>query len=93
MEKCNYFVFTNYVRHSEAAVRRCSSKQAFLKISQYLQDTCIGAYFLIRDSNTGVFLRILRNLREHIFRRTPPDDFFWIYDWEEFIEVIFLDFR
>ena len=49
---------------SEAAVRRCSSKEIFFKISQYSQENaCVGASFgvrpatlLKRDSNTGVFL-------------------------------------
>ena len=29
-----------------------------------------------RDSGTGVFQYILRNFLEHLFYRTPPDDFF-----------------
>ena len=34
----------------EAAVRRCSSKWMFLKISQYSQkNTCVGVLFLIRS--------------------------------------------
>ena len=35
------------------------------------------ATLLKRDSNTGVFLLILWNFKEHFFRRTPPDDCFW----------------
>ena len=43
------FNFSKFHEHiSEAAVRRCSSKQVLLKISQYSE--------LKRDSNTGVFL-------------------------------------
>ena len=34
------------IRGTEAAVRRCSSKQVFLKISQYSQEnTCVGVSF------------------------------------------------
>ena len=32
--------------------------------------------YLIRDSGTGVFLWILQNFSEQLFRRTPPDDCF-----------------
>ena len=61
----------------KAAVRRCSSEKVFLKISQYSQEnTCVGVSFLIkllkRDSNTGVFLRILRTFKEQLFYRTLP---------------------
>ena len=51
----------------------------FLKISQYLKgSTCVGVSaldfrsttFLKRDSNTGVFLWILRNFLENLFWRT-----------------------
>ena len=50
---------------SEATIRRCFSKQVFLRISQFSQEnTCVGASFfplrpanlVKRDSNTGVFL-------------------------------------
>ena len=69
----------------KAAVRRCSSEKVFLKISQYSQENnCVGVSFLImlqafrpatllkRDSNIGVFLRILRTFKEQLFYRTPP---------------------
>ena len=32
-----------------------------------------------RDSGTVVFLWILRNFKEHLFYRTPPDDCFYSY--------------
>ena len=47
---------------SEAAVRRCSSKEVFLNILQYSQEDAFcwslfwPAALLKRDSNTGVFL-------------------------------------
>ena len=42
---------------SEAVVRRCSVKKAFLEISQNSQkNTCARCLFLKRDSVTGVFL-------------------------------------
>ena len=62
----------------------------FLEISQNSQEnTCVRASFLIklqalglqlyykRDSDTGVFLWILRNFWEHLFYRTSPEDCFW----------------
>ena len=62
----------------------------FLKISQNSKEnTCVGVSFLItlqvsglqlylkRDSDTDVFLWILRNFQEYLFYRTPLDDYFW----------------
>ena len=50
---------------SEATVRRCFSKQLFLKISQYFE--------LKRDSNRGVFSVNTANFLTTIFfYRTPP---------------------
>ena len=49
---------------SKAASRGVLEKMLFLKISQYLQkNTFVGvsATLLKRDSDTAVFLRILRN--------------------------------
>ena len=58
--------------------------EVFLKTSQNSQEsTCFGVSFLIKiqagglqlywkiDSNTGVFLWILRNFYEHLFYKTP----------------------
>ena len=53
-------------------------KKVFLKISLYSQEnTCVGAYLvslestlLKKDSNTDIFLWILRNLQDHLFYRT-----------------------
>ena len=63
-------IFLEFI-HTEAVVQRCSVKKVFLKISQNSQEnTCVGVSFLQvlglqlyekRDSNTGVFLWILRN--------------------------------
>ena len=55
---------------TEAAVRRCSSKQFFLKMSQYSQENLCWSLFLIkfqtrrhaalkRDSNAGVFIFVI----------------------------------
>ena len=45
--------------HTQVAVRRCSSKWIFLKMSQYSQEnSCVGVFFLmkfIRGSRTGFF--------------------------------------
>ena len=67
---------------SEAVSRRCSGKKVFLKISQNSQEnTCARVSFLNkvtclrpakRDSDTGVFLWILRNFKENFFYRTYP---------------------
>ena len=55
---------------------RWSAKKVFLKTLQYSQEnTCVGvslqssrfAILLIRDTNIYVFLRILRNIKEHHF--------------------------
>ena len=59
---------------------RCSIKKLFLKFSQYSREnTCVGVSFLIktqafmpanllkRDSNAGVFLKILQNVSEQLF--------------------------
>ena len=54
--------------------RRCSTGKVFLKFLQYSQEnTCVGVFLqairfailLIRDTNTYVFLRILRNFKEY----------------------------
>ena len=59
-----------------SSYRRCSNKKVLLKISQYSQEnTCVEvslqvfrfAILLIRDTNIYVFLRILRNFKEHRF--------------------------
>ena len=51
--------------HIKAAVRRCSSKQLFLKISQYSQEyICVGVSFYVS-------LRLLLHLQEQLFYRTP----------------------
>ena len=50
---------------TEAAVPRCSSKEVFLKVSQYSQKNIWRPVTLLkRNSNTGVFLWILRNVSE-----------------------------
>ena len=64
--KINLYI-TKFLFQKQSAVRRCSSKQVFLEISQYSQEnSCVGGgdqpvTLLKRDCNTGVFLRILRN--------------------------------
>ena len=51
----------NRTKYTKVAIRRCSSKYAFLKISQYSQQNTCWTLFLIKgDSNTGVFMWILR---------------------------------
>ena len=56
-------------------------KKVFLKISQNSQgNTCVRVSFLIKlqASGTGFFLWVLRNVKKHLFYRTPADDLFWI---------------
>ena len=74
---------------SRISHQRCSIKKGFLKISQkFTENTCARVSFLIklkepeacnfikkRNSGTGVFLWILRNFKEHLYR-TPPNDCF-----------------
>ena len=62
---------------SEAVVQRCSVKKMLLQISQNSQtNNCARVSFLglqlywKRDS--GVFLWILRNFKEHFFYRATP---------------------
>ena len=54
---------------SEAAIGSVLWKKLFLKISQYSQESCRPATLLKALSNTGVFLWILQNFYEHLFRR------------------------
>ena len=64
------------LRKNDQTYWRCSVKKVFLKISQYsLEHICDGQAFRSatlqkRNSNTGVFLWILRNFYEHLFRKT-----------------------
>ena len=45
-----FILYGDSLRHSEAAVHRCSSKLVFLKISQYSQEnTCVGTAFFIEN--------------------------------------------
>ena len=86
--------------------RKCSTRKFFLKISQHSQEnTCFGISFLIkmqafrapallkRDSNTGAFLRTLRNFYEHLFWRTSANGCFWdfhlnIYLYEQITQEV-----
>ena len=55
-------------KHKEASVPRCSSKYAFLKISQYLQENIhVGVSLLEIDSNTGVFCEYYEVFKNNIF--------------------------
>ena len=72
----NFIICSLDFRYTEAVVRRCSSEQALLKISQ------CWSFFLIklqafrhqillkRDFNKGQFLWNLQNRLEHLFYRT-----------------------
>ena len=62
--------------------KRCS-----WKCRKFTENTYARVSFLIklqtacnlikkRDSDTGVFLRILRNFYEYLFYKTPPDGYF-----------------
>ena len=56
--------------------QRCSIKKLFLKISQYSQ-VLWPATLLKRDSNTCIFLWILRNFQERLFWKISTNDCFW----------------
>ena len=64
---------------SEAAIEGVLWKKLLLKISQYSQESCRPATLLKIDSNTGVFLWILRDLKENLFQRTSADGCFWFF--------------
>ena len=65
--------FTNF---SEALAGGVLWKKLFLNILQYLQESFRPATLLKRDSNTDVFLTILRNFWEHLFWRTFTNGYF-----------------
>ena len=53
-------------------------KKLFLNFFEYsLENTCAGVSLFLRDSNTGVFLWVLRNFQERLFWRTSTNDCFW----------------
>ena len=68
-----------FMNFSEAAIGGVLWKKLLLKISQYSQESCRPATLLKTDSNTGVFLWILRDLKENLFQRTSADCCFWFF--------------
>ena len=64
---------------SEAAIGGVLWKKLLLKILQYSQESCRLATLLKTDSSTGVFLWILRDLKENLFQRTSADCCFWFF--------------
>ena len=67
--------------------RRCSVREGALENfekftrkhfcqSLFLNKVAFGLQLYLRDPDPGVFLRILRNFKEHLFYRTPLDDCF-----------------
>ena len=80
--------FWNSVKEFRRSYQSWSIKKLFSKIWQWSQEyTYVGVSFnhdcnfVKRNSNTGVFLWILRNFEEHIFYRTSPGDCFWKHSW------------
>ena len=72
VNKCLYRISSFY----RSSHRKSSAKKVFLKILQYSQEkTCVEvslqafrfAIFLVRDTSTYVFLRILGSFKEHLF--------------------------
>ena len=59
---------------SEEAIRRCSSKNAFLKISQYSQkNTCVRVSFYCKETPAQVFsCEYSEIFKNRFFYRTPP---------------------
>ena len=57
-----------FMNFSEAATGGVLWKKLFLKISQYSQENCRPATLLETDSNTGVFLWILLDFWECLFK-------------------------
>ena len=71
---------------SEAVVRRCSSKQVFLKISEISQgNTCIRASLLKKTPQYRCFLWNFRNFQVHIFLQNTSFGFFCNLpqDWQK----------
>ena len=78
----------------EAATRGVLWKKVFLKVSQNSQEnTCARVFFLIKLQATGlfsgVFLWILRNLKERLFYRTPLGDCFCVTGFQKKFVIIF----
>ena len=70
---------------TEAVTKGVLLIKVFLEISKNSQEsTCARVSFLIKlqawGSGTGVLLWILRNFSENLFYKTPPDDWFQIYN-------------
>ena len=57
-----------FMNFSEAATGGVLWKKLFLKISQYSQENCRPSTLLETDSNTGVFLWILLDFWERLFK-------------------------
>ena len=62
---------------SEAALRRCSSKQVLLEISQYSQENIMACNFISTSSQKRLQHRffpvnIAKNFMDSFFYRTPP---------------------
>ena len=57
-----------FLYFSEAATGGVLWKKLFLKISQYSQENCRPSTLLETDSNTGVFLWILLDFWERLFK-------------------------
>ena len=73
---------------TEAIAQRCSAKKIFLEISQNSHEIiCVrqSTFFdkvdnlIKKETDTGVFLWILRNFSEHLFYRTPLGNCFCQY--------------
>ena len=65
-----FFLFLSDMFNSltEAAVRRCSSKLLFLKISQYSQEnTYVGVTLLKRGPNTNIFCECRKVFKNAFF--------------------------
>ena len=54
-------------------------KKAVLKNFAILLESWRPATLLKRDSNTGIFLLILRIFWEHLIWRTSANDWFWFF--------------
>ena len=68
-----------FMKFSEAATGGVLYKKAFLKNLQFSLESCRPATLLKTDSNTGVFLWILRDFYKHLFRRRSANGCFWVF--------------
>ena len=68
-----YLLYGVVLLDTQAAIRRCSTKEVLLEISHNpKKNTCVGVSFIKKDSDPDLFLWILWNFLRILFYGTPP---------------------